>query len=150
MSDRKVWASVAAAAGVLAWAPAAGAASDPVFGDWLTVDGAAKVRVGPCAANPVLTCGTLLWLKDGKDAAGAPKHDANNPDPALKPRPLVGVQLISDLKRDEAGVWKDGRIYVPETGRTARANVSANADGTLKVEGCVAVICQAKTWTKAR
>jgi len=140
--DRLAAASIAL---VLAMASAAQAGGDPVFGDWLTVGGAAKVRVAPCATNPALTCGTLFWLKPG-----APTHDANNSDAALKARPLIGVQLLSDLKRDGPGVWKDGRIYVPETGRTARANMSANPDGTLKVEGCVAVICQAKTWARAR
>jgi uncharacterized protein (DUF2147 family) len=148
MNDPRIWLAGLLAAGVavvLAPSDPAQAAGDPAFGDWLTVNGAAKVRVAPCATNPALTCGTLFWLKPG-----APTHDANNPDAALKSRPLVGVQLVSDLKRDGPGVWKDGKIYVPETGRTARANLSANPDGTLKVEGCVAVICQGKTWTRAR
>lgn len=149
MRHLKILAGGLLAAAVMA-GPAAQAAGDPVFGDWMTVGAAAKVRVAPCVGNPALACGTLLWLQDGKDPAGAPKHDANNPDPALRSRPLVGVKLISDLKRDAPGAWKDGKIYVPETGRTARANVSANPDGTLKVEGCVAVICQGKTWTRAR
>jgi uncharacterized protein (DUF2147 family) len=144
-----MWAAAALAAALMA-ATSAGAASDPVFGDWLTVQGVAKMRVGPCAANPALTCATALWLKSGKDEAGAARLDANNPDATLRSRPLVGLQLISDLKREAPGVWKDGKVYVPETGRTARANMTANPDGTLKVEGCVAMICQAKTWTKAR
>ena len=107
------------------------------------------MRVAPCAGNPALMCGTLLWLKDGKDPAGGAKRDVNNPDAALKGRVLVGVALVSDLKREASGQWTDGKIYVPETGRTARANMSLNPDGTLKVEGCVSVLCQAKTWTKA-
>jgi uncharacterized protein (DUF2147 family) len=138
------------AAMALAAGYGAQAATDPVMGDWSTVDGAAKVRVAPCAANPALACATLLWLKDGKDAAGAPRHDANNPDPALKSRALVGVILVSGLRREAAGVWKDGAIYAPETGRTARGTMTSNPDGTLKVEGCVAMICKAKTWTRAR
>jgi uncharacterized protein (DUF2147 family) len=150
MSDRRLWAAAALAAIAMASGPAARAAADPVFGDWLTVDGAAKVRVGPCAANAALTCGTLLWLKDGKDAAGGPKHDANNPDPALRSRALVGLQIISDMKREAPGVWKDGRMYVVGTGRTSRGNLAVGADGALKVEGCVAVLCQAKTWTRVR
>ena len=151
MNDRKACAAAALAAAMIAVSAArAAAATDPVFGEWLTVDGAARVRVGPCAAHPALACGTLIWLKDAKDPAGAPKHDANNPDPALKSRPLVGVQLVSDLKRQAPGVWKDGSIYAPETGRTARGAMTANPDGTLKVEGCVAVMCRARTWTKAK
>jgi uncharacterized protein (DUF2147 family) len=148
MNRSILWAAGGLAA-VLAIAHSARAASDPVMGDWLTVAGAAKVRVAPCAANPALTCGTLLWLKDGKDKTGGAVRDVNNPDAALKGRVLVGAVLVSDLKRQATGQWSDGRIYVPETGRTAAAKMSLNPDGTLKVEGCVSVICQAKVWTKA-
>jgi uncharacterized protein (DUF2147 family) len=148
MNRTIVWAAGLLAA-ALVGAHTARAAPDPVMGDWLTVAGAAKVRVAPCVANPALTCGTLLWLKDGRDKTGGPVHDINNPDAALKGRVLIGVVLVSDLKRQAAGQWSDGKIYVPETGRTAGAKMSLNPDGTLKVEGCVSVICQAKTWTKA-
>jgi uncharacterized protein (DUF2147 family) len=58
--------------------------------------------------------------------------------------------LISDMKRQAPGVWKDGRLYVAGTGRTSRGNLAVGADGALKVEGCVAVICQTKTWTRVR
>jgi len=147
MNDPRIWlvgGLAAVVAALMAAVHPAQAAGDPVFGDWLTVNGAAKVRVAPCAVSPALTCATLLWLKPG-----APARDANNPDAVLKTRPLIGVQLVSDLKREAAGRWTDGKIYVPETGRTARANMSAKPDGTLKVEGCVAVICQGRTWTRA-
>jgi uncharacterized protein (DUF2147 family) len=142
-------AGVAAAAAMLGLPAVARAAADPVMGDWLTVAGAAKVRIAPCAANPALACGTLLWLRDGKDKSGGPKRDLYNPDAALKGRILMGVQLLSDLKRVGPGAWADGQVYAPETGRTARAKVSANPDGTLKVEGCMAVLCQTKTWARA-
>jgi len=139
------------AAGLLAAVAAVGlavghpaqAAGDPVFGDWITAEGDAKVHVGPCAANPALTCGKLFWLK-----AGPAVRDINNPDPALKGRALVGVVLVGDLKREAAGRWTDGKVYAAKTGRTSRANMSINPDGTLKVEGCMAMLCQARTWTK--
>jgi uncharacterized protein (DUF2147 family) len=124
-------------------------AADPVFGDWLTANGAAKVRLAPCAANPALTCGSVTWLKEPKDPAGGSKRDAKNPDATLRGRPLLGALLLIDLKREAPGHWTNGKIYAPETGRTVRGNVSANPDGTLKVEGCMAVMCQARTWTKA-
>jgi|SRR5579859_781926 len=136
-------------AGAVTISHSAFAASDPVFGDWMTVSGGAKVRIAPCLANPALTCGTLVWLKKGKDKTGGPVRDLNNPDAALKGRSLIGVLLVSNLKREATGVWTGGKIYVPETGRTARANLASNPDGTLKVEGCVAVICQTRVWTKA-
>ena len=148
MNAPRVWPTgllSAVAAVALGLGHPAQAASDPVFGDWMPPDGEAKVRVGPCAANPATTCGTVLWLK-----AGPAARDVNNPDAALKGRALVGVVLVSDLKRAAPGRWTDGKAYAPKTGRTSRASMSLSPDGTLKVEGSVTVICQARIWAKAK
>ncbi|WP_374572852.1 DUF2147 domain-containing protein [Phenylobacterium sp.] len=127
---------------------AAGAAhaADPAQGVWLTPDGAAKVKVAPCAAS---LCGTVVWLKAPLDKAGKPLTDQANPDPALRSRPIVGLVMISDFKAATAGRWTGGKIYDPKTGRTYASKLSANPDGTLKVEGCVSVACKAQTWTRA-
>lgn len=128
-------------------APAAQAA-DPVQGTWRTPDGAAKVKVAPCGDKASM-CGTVVWLKAPLDKAGKPVTDAANPNPALRSRPVVGMTLIRDFKPAAAGRWTGGKIYDPKTGKTYASKLSANADGTLKVEGCLSVICQAQTWTRA-
>lgn len=130
---------------VLALATAASAA-DPVQGTWLTPNGAAKVKVAPCGGS---MCGTVVWLKAPLDKAGKPVTDAANPDPNLRARPVVGLTLIRDFKAASAGRWTGGKIYDPKSGKTYASKLSANPDGTLKVEGCVAVVCQAQTWTRA-
>lgn len=140
-------ASLALTAALMACALPAQAA-EPVHGDWLTQSGSAKVRVAPCADKARL-CGVVVWLKAPVDKAGRPTTDANNPDPALRTRPVVGLQLIRDFKPAANGRWTDGRIYDPQTGRTYASKLSLNPDGTLKVEGCLAVVCQAQTWKRA-
>jgi uncharacterized protein (DUF2147 family) len=94
-------------------------------------------------------CGTVVWLKAPLDKAGRPVTDALNPDPSLRTRPVVGLQLIGDFKAERPGRWTGGRIYDPQTGRSYASKISLNPDGTLKVEGCVAVVCQAQTWKRA-
>lgn len=130
---------LAAAASLLA-APAF--AADPVEGEWLTQAGTAKVRIAPCAGKADRLCGTVVWLKN----AGA--KDANNPDPKLRDRAIVGMNLIRDFKQAGPGRWTGGKIYDPESGKTYDSKISANANGTLKVEGCVLVVCQAQTWRR--
>lgn len=130
---------LAAAASLLA-APAF--AADPVEGEWLTQAGTAKVRIAPCAGKADRLCGTVAWLKN----AGA--KDANNPDPKLRDRAIVGMNLIRDFKQAGPGRWTGGKIYDPESGKTYDSKISANANGTLKVEGCVLVVCQAQTWRR--
>ncbi len=150
MNDLRVWvAGLLAVALTVGHAAHAAPAADPTFGDWLTDAGGGKVRVGPCAANPAQACGALIWLKPPADAPAGPLHDANNPNPALRSRPLLGVLIISDFTREAAGNWVDGKIYDPNDGKTYKSKMSIGADGNLKVSGCVLVFCKAQTWTKA-
>jgi len=139
----------AAALMVLVSAARAGPAADPTFGEWVTAAGDGKVRVGPCAADPAQACGTLVWLKPPAGAPPGPLHDARNPDPALRSRPLLGVLIVSGFRRQAVGRWVDGKIYDPNDGKTYRSKMNIGADGTLKVSGCVLMFCKAQTWTKA-
>jgi uncharacterized protein (DUF2147 family) len=46
--------------------------------------------------------------------------------------------------------WDEGRIYDPESGKSYRSVLKLNADGSLKVSGCIVVFCQSQRWTRAR
>jgi uncharacterized protein (DUF2147 family) len=132
-----------ALAATLALAASPALAADPVEGDWLTQSGNARVHVGRCAAKQDLMCGTIIWLRDPA------MHDAANPDATLKTRPLLGALLIWDFKAVGAGAWTGGKIYEPATGKTYDSKISINPDGTLKVEGCILVLCKAQTWKRS-
>ena len=134
-------------AALLAGAPAL-AASDPVFGVWLTQAKNGRVRIAPCAADPALTCGTTLWARGPNGEDGRTQPDTHNPDPALRGQMIVGLQVITGFRRDSSGGWTGGRIYDPSDGRTYKAKMVAAPDGTLKVSGCVLFFCQAQTWTR--
>lgn len=136
--------AIAAALAALAGsAEAAGA----VQGLWLTQTGSGKVRIAPCGSK---LCGTIVWVKTPMDkTTGKPQLDVKNPDPALRDRPIVGLQMIRDFKSVPGGRWAGGWIYDPESGKTYASKLNLNMDGTLKVEGCIAIICQAQTWKPA-
>lgn len=121
-------------------------AADPVEGDWLVQGGSAKVRISPCAAKPDRMCGVFTWLKSEKP--GQTVRDTGNPDPKLRSRPLVGSTFIRDFRRVAVGRWTGGKIYSPEEGKTYDSRIRINPDGTLKLEGCVLIICQAQTWRR--
>ncbi len=81
--------------------------NDP-SGTWLTQAGDAKVLVRPCGAA---ICGKVVWLKQPIDGAtGKPQADDKNPDPALKARRIVGLQIFLDMLPSTANVWS-GRVY---------------------------------------
>lgn len=132
-----------AAATALAAAIASPAlADDPVEGLWLVQAGTAKVKVAPCASDRTKMCGQVAWLK----TTGA--KDANNPDASLRSRPILGMLMIRDFKSAGPGKWTGGKIYDPNSGKTYGSKMTANPNGTLKVEGCIAVVCQAQTWKR--
>jgi uncharacterized protein (DUF2147 family) len=133
----------AVAAAVLA-SPALAAGT--VQGDWLTQSGSGKVRIAPCGSK---LCGAIVWLKNPNDKnTGRPQLDEKNPDPALRKRPIQGLQILSGFKPGP-GKLTGGAIYDPQSGKTYVSKLSLNPDGTLKVEGCIAIICQAQTWKPA-
>jgi uncharacterized protein (DUF2147 family) len=134
---------ILAAGLTLAAAPAF--AADPVEGEWLTQEATAKVRIGPRPGKADRMCGVISWLKNPADAKAT---DNKNPDPKLKTRTILGLPMIRDFKQAAPGRWTGGKIYDPGSGKTYDSKISVSASGTLKVEGCVLMICQAQTWRR--
>ena len=135
-----------AAAALACLATAAGAAPAPVTGRWLTTEGKALVEVGPCGSGggPAI-CGRIARVL--KPRPGGPAVDANNPDPALRTRPIEGIVFLTGFTAD-GDRWK-GRIYDPESGRTYRSEL-VRAGTTLKVKGCFGPFCRTQEWLAAR
>jgi uncharacterized protein (DUF2147 family) len=113
------------------------AASPGLGGDWINNDRSAVIRIAPCGAS---LCGRVVRVLAG----GAPATDVRNPDPAQRRRSLVGLTVLSGFSASGNG----GRAYNPRTGRTYRATLRLNDDGTLRVTGCMMMICRSQTWTR--
>ena len=133
------------AAGLSLAATSSAHTADPIEGDWLTQGGSGKVRIAPCPGRSERLCGTLFWVKNPADAQAL---DSNNPDARLKIRPILGLPMIRDFKSQTAGRWAGGKIYDPDSGKTYDSKLSVNGNGTLKVEGCILMICRAQTWRR--
>lgn len=117
-------------------------AATPIAGRYVTEDGSGVIEIGRCGAT---VCGKLVRIL--KSEPNAPKTDVNNSDPALRSRPILGMPILSAFT-DAGKDWR-GRIYDPRNGKTYKSIVSKNGDGTLKVQGCIAFLCQTQTWKPA-
>lgn len=117
-------------------------AAAPIAGRWLTEEGNAVVTIAPCGK---FICGRITRLIKGPPSG--PAVDRNNPDKALRGRPIEGLTVLSGFT-DAGEDWR-GRIYDPKSGRTYRSVVRREADGGLKVQGCVAFFCRTQRWTRA-
>jgi len=66
--------------------------------------------------------------------------------------PLLGLRILSDIKRRDRLNFEDGKILDPDDGKIYRCNLQLSEDGnTLKVRGYLNVILvgQSETWLRA-
>ena len=119
-----------------------------VIGVWINPNANTRVRIGPCGAA---LCGNIVWLKTSNDPqTGEPLTDRNNPDPANRSRPILGMPIITDLKPGRAaGEWT-GRVYSPNEGKSIDANFLMDGPNNIKMELCslAGLLCRHQTWTR--
>jgi uncharacterized protein (DUF2147 family) len=115
-------------------------------GVWLTQAGDAKVKVSRCSGG---ICGVIVWLREPIDAAtGKPAVDDKNPNPALTRRPMIGLPLFTGMRPDGPSRWS-GQIYNADDGKNYDSHVFVAGPDSLRVEGCVGILCGGETWTRA-
>ena len=115
---------------ILMLMPLAAAFAQDVIGKWKLEDGSAIVEV---YKNGDSFNGKIVWLQNPTEADGSPAVDSNNPDKALRSRQLIGLNMLSGLKKT-GSEYSGGKIYDPGNGKTY--NCSMKVEGNvLKVRG---------------
>jgi uncharacterized protein (DUF2147 family) len=138
-----------AASAVFCLAAASPAAAGDPRGNWMTENGRAKVAIASCGGA---LCGSIVALKEPNDpATGKPRTDRNNPDAAMRPRPMIGVQIVIDMKPDATADKWTGQVYNAEDGNTYAGSITLVNATTLRLQGCAlgGLICRNQTWTRA-
>ena len=116
-----------------------------IEGTWLSGDGdgliAIRIEDGAIRARIVGS------PNESPDRA---KTDAKNPDPALRGRPLVGLEIFKDFRYEGNGEWSGGSIYDPNSGKTYSCKIKLIGTDTLKVRGFIgiALIGRTELWTR--
>ena len=112
------------------------ALADPT-GLWLAKDGA-HVSVTSCGDA---LCAVLASTKSPTDPeTGAPWTDKHNIDPALRSRPLAGVEVLINMRPTSSDKWS-GHLYNTDDGKTYFGNLIEIDARTIRIEGCVGLIC---------
>jgi len=124
-----------------------------VVGQWTVPDGKTRMEIYQ-AANGTFE-GKICWFQEpefpaGDAEAGKPRHDRNNPDKALRNRPLLGFVLMKGFKFDGKKKWTGGAIYDPECGKTYQAKMELENNQTLLLRGFIGVSLLGRTekWTR--
>ena len=115
---------------ILMLAPLAAAFAQDVVGKWKLEDGTAIVEVYKSgdAYN-----GKIVWLLHPTEDDGTPAVDNNNPDPKLRSRQLIGLNMLSGLKKTGTE-YSGGSIYDPGNGKTYNCSMKVEGD-VLHVRG---------------
>lgn len=120
-------------------------------GFWLTAGGESHVEIYEAEGK---WHGRLAWLREplyeeGDPEAGQPRRDRDNPDPALRDRPIIGLVFMKDFTHDGGG-WSGGTIYDPSSGRTYRAAFRLEAEDSLRVRGYIGfrALGRSQSWAR--
>ena len=115
---------------ILMLAPLAAAFAQDVVGKWKLEDGSAIVEVYQEGDS---FNGKIVWLEKPTEADGSPAVDNNNPDAKLRSRQIMGLNMLSGLKKD-GKEYTGGTIYDPGNGKTYNCSMKVEGD-VLRVRG---------------
>lgn len=119
-----------------------GSGHNDILGLWKTADDESKLEFIKCGDK---VCVKIAWLKepnytDSKEGpVGTPKVDCNNPDDALKKRPMIGLQIMEGFTAVGDDRWEDGIIYNPDNGKTYRGKLHLISPDRLELRGYMGI-----------
>lgn len=143
---------------VLLAASAAALDADAILGTWSSEDEEGnRDSIVEIRRDGDAYVGEVVWVKyqvypenDPKGWVGKPVVDRENPDPALRSRPILGIRTLKGLRFDE-DEWVGGEIYAPRQGKTYRAKAWLEDAKTLKIRGYIGTpfLGRSVTWMRA-
>ncbi|MDQ2719862.1 MAG: DUF2147 domain-containing protein [Bacteroidota bacterium] len=108
--------------------------ADAILGKWMTVEHSLEVEVYKQGDN---FRAKVIWFKiEDTTRPMNTRTDEKNPNPALRSRKWLGMEVLRDLKYNaEDDEWQDGIIYDAKHGKEWDSVVWITKDGLLKVKG---------------
>ena len=121
---------------LLAGAAIAADARDAIFGRWASDNSILEVGETDGVLHArIVAMLDPLYKPDEDGPVGTERVDMHNPDPALRTRPLLGLDLLSQYQYKD-GKWQ-GQLYDPESGKTYKSQITLGSDGKLQMRGYI-------------
>ena len=76
---------------------------------------------------------------------GTPRRDDLNPDPKLRARYIMGLNVLADYRFDQSR-WQ-GKIYDPRSGNNYSSTMKVNRNGELQIRGYIGTALFGRTLT---
>jgi uncharacterized protein (DUF2147 family) len=128
--------------------PALAQSMSPV-GAWNTIDDETKkvksvVRI---TEKDGVVSGTVEKIVD--PAKQDSKCDECPSDDPRKGKPVIGMTILTDLKKESDTVWSGGKILDPNNGKSYNAKVTVIEGGKkLEMRGSILFIGRTQTWVR--
>lgn len=118
---------------------------ESIQGYWLSSDQEVKIKIYQKEDGQFY--GKIVWFKQSPDNGKFPL-DLKNPDPALRQRKVLGLEILKNFRYDSASQkWKNGTIYHPQHGKTFKGIMWLEKD-MLQIRGYWGVMYRTNTWTR--
>jgi uncharacterized protein (DUF2147 family) len=96
--------------------------------------------------------GRIVWMRepnyratDPRGMGGLPRIDRDNPEPANRSRPLLGLVIMSDFRFTNRSEWGHGFIYDPRRGSFTRGVIIMVSPDTMMVRAYIGLRLLGKT-----
>jgi uncharacterized protein (DUF2147 family) len=119
-----------------------GAGPSEILGLWKTDGDKSRLEFFKCGEK---LCAKVVWLKvptyiDSNDGpVGTLKLDRKNPNPSLRKRPIIGLQVMSGLTKTGDNQWGNGTCYDPESGKSYKCSMELVSPTRLKLRGYIGI-----------
>lgn len=147
----KIWAFIAIA--LLISINAFGAGSGDVLGAWKAEGTNSKLVLFRCGEK---ICGKIISPKGPEDidsrhgSVGKAEVDSKNPDPALRNRPIIGMEIMKGFTAKGDNQWENGICYNPESGKSYKCKMHMVSPERLELRCYIWIPLFGRTFVLAR
>jgi uncharacterized protein (DUF2147 family) len=126
-------------------------ATDPAVGVWKTIDDKTNQPASLIKIDEVngMLEGTIIKTFPRENET--PLIVCNLCKDDRKDKPIVGMKIMADLKKDGAGMWSGGKILDPKNGEIYKVKLTTEDGKKMDVRGYIGVPLLGRTqvWYKA-
>lgn len=109
--------------------------ADKILGVWWNDEKTTKIQVEKKDGKYM---GTIVYMIPEKYINGQSPKDVENPEPALRDRSVVGLQILEGfVYNSKKKEWQEGTIYDPKSGNTYDCYGWMESDDLLKLKGFI-------------
>lgn len=114
--------------------------ADAILGEWMAPTKDARIQIYKTNNRYF---GKVTW---GTGGSGTDDH---NPDPTLRKRAVIGLDILKNFVFDE-DEWNEGTVYDPREGKTYSCKLTLDGENKLNMRGYIGIslLGRTETWTR--